>query len=460
MRPYPDEEFLLTTEPAKRLYHSYAENRPILDCHCHLSPRELAEDRHWENITQLWLGGDHYKWRALRSDGVEERFITGDASPREKFEKWAALMPRLAGNPLYHWTHLELKRYFGISEPLSAKNAGEVWERCNEKLKTMSARSIVESSNVKLIYTTDDPTDDLRWHARLKEEFSVPVLPGFRPDKAMNVEKPGFAQYIFRLGQDIHDLDSLMAALIRSIDRFHAMGCRNADHGLDRIPASFDGDPELILRRALSGMEVTPREGDCFRSYLLYFLAEEYRRRDWVMQLHFGALRNLNPPALEALGPDTGFDAIRGESGAGVALGTFLGRLCVDEIMPKTVLYSLDPADNAVIGSVIGCFQGEGVRARLQQGSAWWFNDTKEGILSQLTSLASLGVLGNFIGMVTDSRSFLSYTRHEYFRRLFCRLLGQWVEEGDLPPIWEELGQLVEDVSFRNAARYFDFDLK
>lgn len=459
MKPFPDEEFLLTTPAARKLYHEFAEGQPILDCHCHLSPRDLAEDRHWENMTELWLGGDHYKWRAMRSDGIDEACITGDAEPWEKFEKWACLLPKLAGNPLYHWSQLELRRIFGIAEPLSGKNARAVWEECNEKLKTLSARSLVRSAGVKLIYTTDDPLDDLAWHRQLKEDFEVAVLPAFRPDKALNIEKEGFAAYVAALGGDILDLDGLMNALIRRIDAFHALGCRNSDHGLDRIPASFDGDPELILRRALSGLPVSRAEGEVFRAYVLYFLAEEYQKRGWVMQLHYGALRNANPLAFRALGPDTGFDVIRGEGGAGEALASFLGRLEQDGVLPKTVIYSLDPGDNAAIGAVLGAFQSPEARGKLQQGAAWWFNDTKEGILSQLTSLASLSVLGNFIGMVTDSRSFLSYPRHEYFRRLLCALLGRWVTEGEYPEDWDSLGQLVQDVAWRNAARYFDFRL-
>ena len=459
MRPFPDEEFLLTTPAARKLYHEYAEGQPILDCHCHLPPRDLAEDRQWETMTELWLGGDHYKWRAMRSDGIDEAYITGDAEPWEKFEKWASLLPKLAGNPLYHWSQLELRRIFGISEPLSGKNARAVWEQCNDALKTLSARSLVRSAGVKLIYTTDDPLDDLRWHRQLKEDFEVAVLPAFRPDKALNIEKEGFAAYVAALGSDILDLDGLMNALIRRIDLFHAMGCRNSDHGLDRIPASFDGDPELILRRALSGMPVSRTEGEIFRAYVLYFLAEEYQKRGWVMQLHYGALRNPNLPAFRALGPDAGFDVIRGEGGAGVALAAFLGRLEQDGVLPKTVIYSLDPGDNAAIGAVLGAFQSPEARGKLQQGAAWWFNDTKDGILSQLTSLASLSVLGNFIGMVTDSRSFLSYPRHEYFRRLLCALLGRWVTDGEYPEDWDSLGQLVQDVSWRNAARYFDFTL-
>jgi len=459
MRPFPDEEFLLTTPAARKLYHEYAEGQPILDCHCHLPPRDLAEDRHWETMTELWLGGDHYKWRAMRSDGIDEAYITGDAEPWEKFEKWASLLPKLAGNPLYHWSQLELRRIFGISEPLSGKNARAVWEQCNDALKTLSARSLVRSAGVKLIYTTDDPLDDLHWHRQLKEDFEVAVLPAFRPDKALNIEKEGFAAYVAALGDDVLDLDGLMNALVRRIDLFHAMGCRNSDHGLDRIPASFDGDPELILRRALSGLPVSQTEGEIFRAYVLYFLAEEYHKRGWVMQLHYGALRNPNLPAFRALGPDSGFDVIRGEGGAGEALAAFLGRLEQDGVLPRTVIYSLDPGDNAAIGAVLGAFQSPEARGKLQQGAAWWFNDTKEGILSQLTSLASLSVLGNFIGMVTDSRSFLSYPRHEYFRRLLCALLGRWVTDGEYPEDWDSLGQLVQDVSWRNAARYFDFTL-
>ena len=460
MKPYPDEEFLLTTPAARRLYHEYAEGQPILDYHCHLSPRELAEDRRWGNLTELGLGGDHYKWRAMRAAGIDEDYITGDAEPRDKFLRWAALMPRLVGNPLYHWSHLELKRYFGVAEPLSERNADAVWALCSEKLKAVSARSLVRAAGVKLIYTTDDPLDELRWHRQLKEDFEIAVLPAFRPDKALGIEKKGFAAYVAALGGDILDLDGFLNALIGRIDLFHAMGCRNSDHGLDRIPRSFDGDPELTLRRALSGMPVSPEEAEVFRAFVLSFLAEEYAKRGWVMQLHFGALRDPNPLALQYLGPDTGFDAIRGEGGAGAALGAFLGRLEQDGVLPKTVLYALEPGDNAPVGAILGSFQSPEARGKLQQGPAWWFNDTKEGILAQLNSLASLSVLGDFIGMTTDSRSFLSYARHEYFRRLLCALLGRWVTEGDVPEDWDGLGELIRDVCWRNAARYFEFQFE
>lgn len=460
MKPFLDEDFLLTTHAAVRLYHDYAQGQPILDCHCHLSPRELAEDRRWQNLTQLWLGGDHYKWRALRSDGVAEADITGLSDDYRKFQCWAALLPRLIGNPLYHWTQLELKRYFDIDEPLSPRNCRAVWEAAGDRLRRMSARGIVKSSGVQLIYTTDDPVDDLRWHKLLKADFDVAVLPAWRPDRAINIQKPDFGAYIAALGPDIRDLDGLKEALRGHMGRFHALGCRNSDHGLDSIPCRFEGDPDAVFQRALSGQTPTAEEAECYQTALLCFLAGEYHRRGWVMQLHFGALRSVNPPMLHRLGPDTGFDAIRGDAGAGRRLGALLGALEAADSLPKTVLYSLDPGDNASLGALIGCFQSPEARGKLQQGAAWWFNDSKKGMVEQLSSLASLSVLGNFIGMVTDSRSFLSYTRHEYFRRILCDLLGGWVEAGEYPADWDTLGELVRDICCRNAAAYFDFPLR
>ncbi len=455
MKPFLDRDFLLDSKAARRLYHDYAKNQPIVDYHCHLSAKELAEDRHWDDLTRLWLGEDHYKWRAMRFDGIGEEYITGDAEPWDKFRKWAELLPRLMGNPLYHWSQLELKRYFGIEEPLTGKNAKAVWTECNEKLKTMSARQLVRDSRVKLLYTTNDPADSLEYHKLLKENFEIPVLPAFRPDRVLQVESPDFAGYITTLGEDIRDIDTLMAALIGRMDAFEALGCRNSDHSMGELPITFEGDPELTLRRALCGMEITPEDALCFRSYLMYFLAEEYARRGWVMQLHFGVQRDADPVAFRELGPNTGFDVIRGDEGSGRKLAAFLGRLSQDGILPKTVLYSMDPADNIRIGSVIGSFQAEGIRGSVQQGPAWWFNDNMDGILAQLKTLANGAILGNFIGMTTDSRSFLSFTRHEYFRRILCRLLGGWMKEGQVPENWDMVGSLVQDVCWKNAYRFF-----
>ena len=454
MNNFMSPDFLLKTETARELYHNYAEGLPIYDFHCHLSPREIAEDKKWADMTELWLGGDHYKWRALRSDGVEEHFITGTASPYEKFEKWAALMPQLIGNPLYHWTHLELQRYFDIYEQLSPKTCKQIWEQCNEKLKSMSAKSILRDMKVKLVYTTDDPCDELIYHEQLKDRETA-VLPSFRPDKAINIDKNGFLDYLARLGSNINDFDSLKAALVKKIDYFHLKGCRNSDHGLDYVPSRFEGSPNAVLKKALSGKIVTKTEAETYKTALLTFLAGEYTKRGWVMQLHYGAVRNLNPLMFRRFGPDTGFDAVGGPSNNGEALGTLLGCMEANYSLPKTVLYSLNPADNTQIGTVLGCFQSPGIKGKIQQGSAWWFNDNKQGMEEQLSSLAALSVLPNFIGMVTDSRSFLSYTRHEYFRRILCNLLGRWVEDGEYPYDIETLGKTVSDISCNNAKEYF-----
>ena len=462
MARFMDEDFLLNTPAARRLYHDYAEGLPIIDFHCHLPPRELAEDRRFRNMTGLWLGGDHYKWRAMRTAGVEEKYITGDAPDYEKFLRWAAVLPQAVGNPLYHWTHLELKRYFGVEEPLSPKTAPAIWERCNAQLPELTARRCVERMGVQLIYTTDDPVDSLAWHRQMARESGLAfrVLPAWRPDKAVNVEKEGFAAYIGTLSEAagllVTSFEDLKAALSRRMEHFHALGCRNSDHGLDRIVCDESLSPDVALKKGLLGMPVSEREADCFKTALLLFLAAEYKRRGWVMQLHFGAARNLNSNMFRRLGPDTGYDGIRGDAGAGLALGRLLDRIDSAGGLPRTILYSLDPTDNAQIGAVLGCFQGGGVRGRVQQGCAWWFNDSLPGMRAQLTSLASLSVLGCFVGMVTDSRSFLSYPRHEYFRRVLCSLLGRWVEDGEYPADYDTLGELVKDVSFRNAAAFFE----
>jgi glucuronate isomerase len=455
MNGFMSPDFLLKTDTARELYHTYAEGLPIYDFHCHLSPRDIAEDKKWADITELWLGGDHYKWRALRSQGVDEHFITGTASPYEKFEQWARLMPRLIGNPLYHWTHLELQRYFDINEPLSPETCTEIYERCNERLKTLSAKGILRDRRVKLVCTADDPCDDLMYHERLKG-FETAVLPSFRPDKALNIDKNGFLDYLDRLEKNISDFDSLKAALVKRLDYFHLRGCRSSDHGLDYVPSRFEGSPNAVLKKALSGKIVTKAEAETYKTALLTFLAGEYTKRGWVMQLHFGAVRNLNPVMYRRFGADTGFDAIGGPAGSGEALGTLLGCMEANYSLPKTVLYSLNPTDNAQVGTVLGCFQSAGIKGKIQQGSAWWFNDTKQGMEEQLSSLASLSVLPNFIGMVTDSRSFLSYARHEYFRRILCNLLGRWVEDGDYPNDLETLGKIVTDISCNNAREYFN----
>lgn len=468
MKQFMDKDFLLSTEMAKTLYHDYAANMPVLDYHCHINPREIAEDRSFENITQVWLGGDHYKWRQMRSNGVEERYITGDASDREKFQKWAETMPKLIGNPLYHWSHLELQRYFGYTGFLNGDTAQEVWDLCNAKLQTpeMSARNLIKQSNVTLICTTDDPVDTLEWHKLIAkdESFDVQVLPAWRPDKAMNIEKPDFASYMANLsevsGVQIQDFASLKEALKIRMDYFAQCGCSVSDHALEYVmyvPASEE-ELDSIFAKGLAGQMVTREEELKYKTAFMLFAAKEYNRMNWVMQLHYGCKRDNNAFMYQKLGADTGFDCINNYAPS-AQMADFLNSLSATNEIPKTIIYSLNPNDNASIGTIIGCFQGPGVAGRIQQGSAWWFNDHKLGMTEQMTSLANLGCLGNFIGMLTDSRSFLSYTRHEYFRRILCELVGGWVENGEYPADMKSLKEIVDGISYNNAVKYFGFRL-
>lgn len=464
MKAFLDKDFLLQNETARTLYHGYAAVMPIVDYHCHINPREIAEDLHYENITQLWLGGDHYKWRLMRSNGVEENMITGSAADRDKFQVFAKTMPKAIGNPLYHWTHLELQRYFNCDIPLGPDTAGQIWEICNRKLREgLSVREIIRQSNVTTICTTDDPVDTLEWHRKLQadDSFLTKVLPAFRPDKAVNVEKPGFAAYIQTLadvaGGPITCLDDLYQALVGRLDFFHQMGCRASDHGLDYVPCRQNRvEAERALRKAMCGEAVNEAEMESYKTVLLLFFGKEYAERGWVMQMHYGALRSANTRMLRELGPDTGFDGISTRD-TSLGLAGLLDALAVEGALPKTILYSLNPGDNAMLGAMLGCFQGPEAAGKLQHGSGWWFNDTKTGMTEQMTSLANLGLLGNFIGMLTDSRSFLSYTRHEYFRRILCGLLGGWVENGEYPADSETLGCMVQDIAYNNAMRYFGF---
>ena len=440
----------------------------MLDYHCHINPQEIAENRKFENITQVWLGGDHYKWRQMRSNGVEEKYITGDASDREKFQKWAETMPKLIGNPLYHWSHLELKTYFGYEGYLNGDTAEEVWNLCNAKLQqdSMTVRNIIKQSNVTLICTTDDPIDSLEWHKKIKEDdtFDVQVLPAWRPDKAMNIEKPDFAAYMGKLsaasGIEVKDLASLKEALKNRMDFFADSGCSVSDHGLEYVmyfPAD-DAEVDAILKKALAGEALTKEEQAKYKTAFMLFVARQYNRLNWVMQLHYGCKRDNNAYKFQQLGPDTGFDCINDYTPC-AQLADFLNALSSTDEIPKTIIYSLNPNDNASIGTIIGCFQGPGVAGRIQQGSAWWFNDHKTGMTDQMTSLANLGCLGNFIGMLTDSRSFLSYTRHDYFRRIMCELIGGWVDNGEYPADMKSLKEIVEGISYYNAVKYFGFNL-
>jgi glucuronate isomerase len=466
MKQFIGQDFLLNTATAKRLYHDYVENLPLIDYHCHLSPKEIYEDRSYENITQLWLGADHYKWRLMRANGIEEKYITGNASDEEKFEKWAQTIEGAIGNPLYHWSHLELKKYFGYEGVLTYKTAKDVWSLCNEKLKqsTMSARNLILQSNVKVICTTDDPADDLSWHKRLREDdFKVKVLPTFRPDLAIAIEKTDFTEYIQRLsrvsGVQITDFRNLVKALNLRMDVFGLAGCCISDHGLSYIMYETFNNQEIerIFDKRMHGKVLCMTEIRKYKTALLIELGKSYAERNWVMQLHYGVQRDLNSCIFEKLGADAGIDAIDSKCSA-VEMGQFLNVLCKQHLLPKTIIYSLNPMDDAIIDTVIGCFQDSSQAGKIQHGSAWWFNDHITGMKKQMTSLANTGLLKNFVGMLTDSRSFISYARHEYFRRILCQMIGEWVENGEYPNDDEQLKSIVENIAYYNAKKYFGFE--
>lgn len=451
MKQFMDKDFLLDTATAKHLFHDYAEHMPIIDYHCHISPQEIAEDHHFRSITEVWLGGDHYKWRLIRSNGIPEEKVTGtESTDLEKFVEYAKALPRAIGNPLYHWSHLELQRYFGITEPLSEKNAEDIFNRCNAKLqeKDMGVQGLIKQSNVKVICTTDDPADDLKWHQKLKDEntCSAKVYPAMRPDKLMNVDKAGYAD--------------IRKAMDKRISFFEEMGCRATDHALEYVfcREADEQTVDAIIAKALKGESISKEETEAYKTAVLTYLAGEYYKRGWVMQLHFATLRDLNSEMYRKLGPDTGFDSIA-EGNCCKGLIAFLDHLNELHILPKTVLYSGTPNDNAMIGTIIGAFQGPEARGKIQQGAAWWFNDTKQGMIDQMTSIANLSVFGNILGMLTDSRSFLSYARHEYYRRILCNWIGNLVENGEYPNDEEALRQLVEDICYNNVANYFQFQM-
>ena len=468
MKQFMDKDFLLSNEVSKKLYHDYAAKMPILDYHCHINPKEIAENRKFENITQVWLGGDHYKWRQMRTNGIDEKYSTGDATDREKFQMWAKTLTKAIGNPLFHWSHLELQRYFGYNGVLNEDTAEEVWNLCNEKLQQddMTVRSLIKKSGVTLICTTDDPVDSLEYHKMIAEDdtFDVQVLPAWRPDKAMNIEKPEYLDYIAKVakvsGMEIKTFADLKAALIKRMAFFDSMGCKVSDHALEYVmykPAS-DEEIEAIFAKRLAGKGLTDLEQLKFKTAFMVAMGKEYNRLGWAMQLHYGCKRDNNVFRYNQLGPDTGYDCINTYSSS-YEMANFLNALNSTDELPKTIIYSLNPVDNAAIGTVLGCFQDPTVVGKIQQGSAWWFNDHKVGMTEQMTSLANLSLLGNFIGMLTDSRSFLSYTRHEYFRRIMCDLIGKWVDNGEYPEDYKTLGQIVQDISYNNAVRYFGFDL-
>ena len=466
MKNFMDNDFLLTTKTSQKLFHEYASKMPIIDYHCHISPQDIANDKHFQNITELWLGGDHYKWRFMRSCGVEEKFITGNASDKEKFIAWASCLGKAIGNPLYHWSHLELQRYFGYSKTLNKNTAEEVWELCNNKLQNnnISAKQLISASNVKVICTTDDPVDSLEWHELIKKDsaFKTTVLPAWRPDQAMNIEKDSFNSYIAKLSKvseiDISSFYDLCNALNKRMNFFESHGCKLSDHGLDYVmyaPADKDEVNKIFINK-LTGKNITKEDELKYKTAFMINMGRECSERNWVMQLHYGCKRNNNDKMFASIGADTGYDCINDHTPS-VLLADFLNALNSNNCLPKTILYSLNPIDNAAIDTIIGCFQNSDALGKIQHGSAWWFNDHLDGITDQLRSLASLGNLSGFIGMLTDSRSFLSYTRHEYFRRILCKLIGEIVESGEFPEDYEILKEIVEDISYNNANKYFEF---
>ncbi len=466
MKAFLDQDFLLSNDTASKLYHEYASKMPIIDYHCHINPKEIAEDRRFDNITQVWLGGDHYKWRLMRANGVDEYYITGAAPDREKFDKWAETLSKCIGNPLYHWSHLELQRYFGYYGVLNKKTAGEVWEICNAKLKdpSMSARSIILMSNVTHICTTDDPIDTLEWHEAIAKDptFQVTILPAWRPDKAMNLEKPEYLDYVAKLGEaagvKIDSYAALIKALKLRLDYFNARGCKMSDHGLDYImylPAT-EKEVEEIYKKRISGAALSEAELIRFKTAFMIEMGKAYADLDWAMQLHYGCKRNNNTGMFGKLGPDTGYDCINNFAPSD-QLADFLNALSVQDKLPRTVIYSLNPSDNAAIDTIIGCFQDSTAVGKIQHGSAWWFNDHKTGMTEQMVSLANIGCLAGFVGMLTDSRSFLSYPRHEYFRRILCNLIGTWVENGEYPADYDALKEIIENISYNNTYNYFKF---
>ena len=453
MSSFINDSFMLRGETAKELY-AIAKDLPIIDYHCHLSPKMIAENYKFRNAYDLFLGGDHYKWRQMRTNGIDEKYITGDADEYEKFLAFARTMPYLIGNPLYHWTHLELKRYFGIDKTLCEETCKEIWDRCGELLMRddYRARELIKKSNVEVICTTDDPKDTLEYHEALKD-FSTKVLPTFRPDKLVEIGKDDFIPYIKDIG--VQSYASLCFWIKERIAYFDSHGCRLSDHGLDYVPYAV-GDPKAVFAKRLSGGKLTKEEIDVFKTAILRLCAAEYARLGWTMQLHFGALRNNNRRMFELMGADTGFDSIN-DCAVAEPLSRFLDSLEYENTLPKTILYTLNPKDNYVLGTMIGNFQNGPTPAKIQFGSGWWFNDQRDGMENQMKSLANLGMLSRFVGMLTDSRSFVSYTRHEYFRRIFCNLIGSWVDAGEYPKDMNALENIVRGVCYENAKNYFQF---
>lgn len=475
MQAFMDQDFMLYNEMGRRLFHTYAEQLPIIDYHCHLSPQEIYEDRRYNNLTELWLGGrdanggyagDHYKWRLMRANGAAERYVTGEAAPFERFKEFAKTLEMAIGNPLYHWSNMELHQYFGITEALTPENAEEIWEKTSALLQqdpAFSVRGIIRKSKVKFIGTTDDPIDSLEWHAKLAElpNLGFTVCPSFRPDKAVNIQKPGFAEYIGKLAasagkQELPGVQDVIDALSDRIDYFKRHGCKASDHGLDYFPFRLCDMLEVnrIYRKALAGAAVSREEAEAYQTTLLLALAKKYHREDIVMEIHYNVTRNNNAVKFRSMGADTGYDMIK-TANCGDELAQFWSELEMTDELPKTVVFSLNANDFNQLATNIACFQGAGIPGKMQLGAAWWFLDSRDGMELQMRALANNGLLGNFIGMLTDSRSFLSYARHDYFRRIACSLIGKWVEDGEYPNSESSLKKIVEGICSLNAERYF-----
>ena len=467
MKKFPDADFLLYAEPAKRLFHEYAESLPIIDYHCHLSPQQIAENHQFENLTELWLKGDHYKWRAMRMNGVHESYITGPADDWEKFLKWAETVPYTQRNPLYHWTHLELQRYFGIEKMLDGNSATEIYKYCNQQLQKPEYRvqGLLNKMKVEIICTTDDPSDSLEFHQQIqKQNLALRVFPAFRPDKALTIgDSSDFQRYIDKLGRaaniSISTYAHFLEALKNRHDFFHMCGCRVSDHGLEQFHETSWTESEIrnIFEKVRSGRVLEVEERQKFQSALLYQIAEWNNEKNWVQQYHLGALRNNNSRMLGSLGPDTGWDSI-GDFPQAKSLSAFLNSLDKSNRLARTIIYNNNPADNEVMAAMIGNFNDGSFPGKIQWGSAWWFLDQKDGMTRQLNALSNMGLISKFVGMITDSRSFLSYPRHEYFRRILCGLFGEEIERGELPQDLEWTGKLIRDICYFNALRYFDWD--
>ncbi len=476
MKEFMNKDFILDTPTAQHLYHDYAAKMPLADYHCHLNPQEIFEDRRFNNLAEVWLGGqnpdgsfagDHYKWRVMRSNGVTEEYVTGMVDPFVKFMKFVEALEMAIGNPMYHWCHLELQQFFGVTEPLTTESAKRIWNHCNDLLRNdpdMSARGLIRKANVAFIGTTDDPIDSLEWHEKIAADPTIDVVvgPSYRPDKAVNIHKAGWHEYMAALAKSVGKeslptMQDVLDALLERLEHFKAHGCKASDHGLDYVPfVNYTVEQaDAVYQKALKGEKLSVEEVEGYQTVILLCLGKAYHRMNIAMQLHYSCLRNNNQRIFKLQGGDTGVDAIA-QNTCGGNISQLLSALDEAGACPKTILYSLNPADNAQLGTLIGCFQGPEVPGKIQHGSAWWFNDHKVGMEEQMKSLASLGLLGNFIGMLTDSRSFLSYARHDYFRRIMCNLIGNWVENGEYPNNDAALKRIVEGISFNNAKRYFE----